>query len=258
MEFIIAESTEDMSRQAADRIASFVTADPSCVLGLATGTTPIGLYACLVDDCAQGKLSFADVTTFNLDEYRGLAPEHDQSYRYFMKQHLFDHVDIDQARTHVPEGSNPDAEAVCAAIRATLSELFGPAVCAAYEQAIEEAGGVDLQLLGLGPNGHIGFNEPEDTFPKTTHCVDLTESTIQANSRLFDSVDEVPRQAYTMGIGTIMAARSVLVVVEGSHKAEIVKQAFFGPVTPEVPASILQFHPNATVIVDPAAGALCK
>ena len=137
MEFIIAESTEDMSRRAADRIASFVEADPSCVLGLATGTTPIGLYACLVDDCAQDKISFADVTTFNLDEYRGLDPEHDQSYRYFMKKHLFDHVDIDQARTHVPEGSNPDAEAVCAA----------------YEQAIEEAGGIDLQLLGLGPNG---------------------------------------------------------------------------------------------------------
>ncbi|MFR3092851.1 MAG: 6-phosphogluconolactonase, partial [Eggerthella lenta] len=115
MEFIIAESTEDMSRRAADRIASFVEADPSCVLGLATGTTPIGLYACLVDDCAQGKISFADVTTYNLDEYRGLDPEHDQSYRYFMKKHLFDHVDIDQARTHVPEGSNPDAEAVCAA-----------------------------------------------------------------------------------------------------------------------------------------------
>ena len=125
MEFIIAESTEDMSRQAADRIASYVDADPSCVLGLATGTTPIGLYACLVDDCAQDKISFADVTTFNLDEYRGLNPEHDQSYRYFMKKHLFDHVDIDQARTHVPEGSNPDAEAVCAAIRATLAELFG-------------------------------------------------------------------------------------------------------------------------------------
>ena len=121
MEFIIAESTEDMSRQAADRIASFVEADPTCVLGLATGTTPIGLYACLVDDCAKGKISFADVTTFNLDEYRGLDPEHDQSYRYFMKKHLFDHVDIDQARTHVPEGSNPDAEAVCSA----------------YEQAIE-------------------------------------------------------------------------------------------------------------------------
>ena len=155
MEFIIAESTEDMSRQAADRIASYVDADPSCVLGLATGTTPIGLYACLVEDCAAGKISFADVTTFNLDEYRGLDPEHDQSYRYFMKKHLFDHVDIDQARTHVPEGANPDADAVCAA----------------YEEAIEAAGGIDLQLLGLGPNGHIGFNEPEDAFPATTHYV---------------------------------------------------------------------------------------
>ena len=147
MEFIIAESTEDMSRRAADRIASFVEADPSCVLGLATGTTPIGLYACLVDDCAQGKISFADVTTFNLDEYRGLDPEHDQSYRYFMKKHLFDHVDIDQARTHVPEGSNPDAEAVCAA----------------YEQAIEEAGGIDLQLLGLGPNRAHRLQRRRDT-----------------------------------------------------------------------------------------------
>ena len=134
MEFIIAESTEDMSRRAADRIASFVEADPACVLGLATGTTPIGLYACLVDDCAQGKISFADVTTFNLDEYRGLNPEHDQSYRYFMKKHLFDHVDIDQARTHVPEGSNPDAEAVCAV----------------YEQAIEEAGGIEAACEALG------------------------------------------------------------------------------------------------------------
>ena len=149
MEFIIAESTEDMSRQAADRIASYVDADPSCVLGLATGTTPIGLYACLVEDCAAGKISFADVTTFNLDEYRGLNPEHDQSYRYFMKKHLFDHVDIDQARTHVPEGFNPDADAVCAA----------------YEEAIEAAGGIDLQLLGLGPNGHIGFNEPGGHVP---------------------------------------------------------------------------------------------
>ena len=242
MEFIIAESTEDMSRQAADRIASYVDADPSCVLGLATGTTPIGLYACLVEDCAAGKISFADVTTFNLDEYRGLDPEHDQSYRYFMKKHLFDHVDIDQARTHVPEGANPDADAVCAA----------------YEEAIEAAGGIDLQLLGLGPNGHIGFNEPEDTFPATTHCVDLTESTIQANSRLFDSIDDVPRQAYTMGIGTIMAAEEILVVANGSDKADIVRRAFFGPVTPEVPASILQFHPNVTVVVDKEAGALCQ
>ena len=241
MEFIIAESAQDMGRRAADRIASFVQSDPACVLGLATGTTPIGLYADLVADCKTGKLSFADVTTFNLDEYRGLAPEHDQSYRYFMKKHLFDHVDIDQARTHVPEGSNPDAEAVCAA----------------YEQAIEEAGGIDLQLLGLGPNGHIGFNEPEDTFPKATHCVDLTESTIQANSRLFNSADEVPRQAYTMGIGTIMAAKQILLVVSGEDKADIVREVFFGPVTPKVPASILQFHPNAIAVVDEAAFSKC-
>lgn len=242
MEFIIAQSTADMSRRAADRIAMRVHVEPDCVLGLATGTTPIGLYANLVSDCAENKVSFAEVTTFNLDEYRGLPAEHNQSYRYFMKQHLFDHVDIDQSHTYVPEGSNPDAEAVCAA----------------YEEAIEAAGGIDLQLLGLGPNGHIGFNEPDVSFPACTHCVDLTESTIQANSRLFDSADDVPRQAYTMGIGTIMAARSILVVVEGAHKAEIVKQAFFGPVTPQVPASILQFHPDVTVIVDPAAGALCE
>lgn len=242
MEFIIAESVEDMSRRAADRIAMRVDVEPDCVLGLATGTTPIGLYACLVDDCAAGKVSFAEVTTFNLDEYRGLSGEHDQSYRYFMNHHLFDHVDIDKAHTHVPEGSNPDAQAVCVE----------------YEAAIEEAGGIDLQLLGLGPNGHIGFNEPCDVFPRATHCVDLTESTIKANSRLFDSIDDVPRQAYTMGIGTIMAARSVLVVVEGEHKADIVKQAFFGPITPQVPASILQFHPDVTVIVDPAAGKFCR
>lgn len=242
MEFIIAESAEDMGRRAADRIASWVTAEPDCVLGLATGTTPIGLYAELVKDCAAGKVSFAETTTFNLDEYRGLPGGHEQSYRFFMNRHLFDHVDIDKARTHVPEGSNPQAEVVCAE----------------YEQAIEQAGGIDLQLLGLGPNGHIGFNEPEDTFPKATHCVDLTESTIQANSRLFDSIDDVPRQAYTMGIGTIMAARSILVVVEGAHKAEIVRKAFFGPVTPQVPASILQFHPDVTVITDPAAGELCR
>ena len=242
MEFIIANSVEEMSRLAADRISMQVEADPSCVLGLATGTTPIGLYADLVEDCAQGKVSFADVTTFNLDEYRGLSPEHDQSYRYFMKKHLFDHIDIDQARTHVPAGSDLDAQAVCRD----------------YEEAIEAAGGIDLQLLGLGPNGHIGFNEPCDEFPACTHMVDLTESTIEANSRLFDCIDDVPRQAYTMGIGTIMAARTVLVVVEGAHKAEIVKRAFFGPVTPDVPASILQFHQNATIIVDAEAGKLCR
>ena len=242
MNFIIADDYEDMSRKAADVIEEWLENDPSCVLGLATGTTPIGLYKQLVEDCAAGEISFADVTTFNLDEYRGLSGDHDQSYRYFMNDNLFDHVDIDKARTHVPDGSNPDASAVCDD----------------YEAAIEEAGGVDLQLLGLGHNGHIGFNEPAPDFPKTTHIVELTESTIQANSRLFDSIDDVPREAYTMGIGTIMRARSVLVVANGEGKADIVRRAFFGPVTPEVPASVLQFHPNLTVIVDAEAGALCK
>ena len=242
MKLLIEESYEDMSRRAADVIAEVVVEKPNCVLGLATGSTPIGLYADLVSDCKEGKISFKDVSTYNLDEYRGLAGDHDQSYRYFMNVNLFDHVDIDKAATHVPDGACEDADAACAA----------------YEEAIEAAGGVDIQLLGLGHNGHIGFNEPCDEFPKATHCVTLSESTIQANSRLFDSIDEVPREAYTMGIGTIMKAKKILVVANGEGKADIVRRAFFGPVTPEVPASILQFHPDVTVIVDAAAGALCK
>lgn len=242
MKLLIEESYEDMSRRAADVIAEVVVEEPNCVLGLATGSTPIGLYADLVSDCKEGKISFKDVSTYNLDEYRGLAGDHDQSYRYFMNVNLFDHVDIDKAATHVPDGACEDADAACAA----------------YEEAIEAAGGVDIQLLGLGHNGHIGFNEPCDEFPKATHCVTLTESTIQANGRLFDSIDEVPREAYTMGIGTIMKAKKILVVANGEGKADIVRRAFFGPVTPEVPASILQFHPDVTVIVDAAAGALCK
>ena len=242
MKLLIEESYEDMSRRAADVIAEVVVEKPNCVLGLATGSTPIGLYADLVSDCKEGKISFKDVSTYNLDEYRGLAGDHDQSYRYFMNVNLFDHVDIDKAATHVPDGACEDADAACAA----------------YEEAIEAAGGVDIQLLGLGHNGHIGFNEPCDEFPKATHCVTLTESTIQANSRLFDSIDEVPREAYTMGIGTIMKAKKIPVVANGEGKADIVRRAFFGPVTPEVPASILQFHPDVTVIVDAAAGALCK
>ncbi|RNL41344.1 glucosamine-6-phosphate deaminase [Paraeggerthella hongkongensis] len=240
MNIIIADTYEEMSRKAADVIADCLAGDPSCVLGLATGSTPIGLYAELVRDCEAGKISFADATTFNLDEYRGLDPQHDQSYRYFMQQNLFDHVDVDVARTHVPDGSNPDADAACAA----------------YEEAIAREGGVDLQLLGLGHNGHIGFNEPCECFPVDTHVVELTESTIQANSRLFDSIDEVPREAYTMGIGTIMRAAKVLVVANGEGKAQIVRDAFFGPVTPQVPASVLQLHPDVTVIVDKEAGAL--
>lgn len=239
MKIVIADDYKAMSRMAADEIEALVNEDPSCVLGLATGSTPLGLYADLVADFEAGKVSFKDVTTFNLDEYCGLGADNPQGYRYFMNENLFDKVDVPAASTHVPEGRSGDLEAE--GVR--------------YDRMIEEAGGIDLQLLGLGHNGHIGFNEPCGEFPKGTHVVQLTESTINANSRLFDSVDEVPRQAITMGIGTIMAARRVLVVASGSDKADIVKEAFLGPVTPEVPASILQFHPDALVIVDEAAGA---
>jgi glucosamine-6-phosphate deaminase len=241
VKLVVADSYEDMSRKAADLFAALLEEQPTCVLGLATGTTPIGLYDCLVDDCKRGALSFADAQTFNLDEYRGLAPDHPQSYHYFMRTHLFDRVDIDLSRTHVPDGANPDAQAACEA----------------YERAIEQAGGIDLQLLGLGHNGHVGFNEPADSFPVCTHSVTLTQSTIDANSRLFDSADEVPREAYTMGIGTIMKARKIVLVASGQGKAQIVHDAFFGPVTPQVPASVLQLHRDVTVVVDREAGSLC-
>ncbi len=240
MEVVICDSYEDMSRRAADVFAAQIQEEPESILGLATGSTPIGLYADLVKDYQDGIIDFSKIQTFNLDEYRGLDPEHDQSYRYFMQKNLFDHVNIDPTATHVPDGANPDADAACAA----------------YEEAIDIAGGIDLQLLGLGHNGHIGFNEPCDEFPVGTHLVELTESTIRANSRLFDSIDEVPREAYTMGIGTIMKARGIVLVASGEDKAKIVREVVLGPVKPEVPASVLQLHPNVTVFVDAAAGAL--
>ena len=226
-----------MSRRAAAIIAAQVTLKPDCVLGLATGSTPIGAYAQLVKWYQQGDLSFAQVKSANLDEYRGLAPDHDQSYRYFMQHNLFNHVDIKPENTNVPNGmaADPGAE------------------CSRYDQVIQDLGGVDLQLLGMGHNGHIGFNEPADEFVRETHVVDLTESTIQANARFFASADEVPRQAMTMGIQTIMQARKVLVAVSGQGKAEIVKKAFTGPVTPQVPASILQMHPDVILVGDKAA-----
>ncbi len=241
MRFIVADNYSYLSRNAAAELAHYITKRPSCVLGLATGTTPIGLYNELVKTYECGDLSFAQVSTFNLDEYRGLSGDHEQSYRAFMDRHLFDRVDIDKAHTHVPDGANPDAAVVCNS----------------YEAAIEASGGIDVQLLGLGHNGHIGFNEPAADFPRTTHLVRLTQSTIDANSRLFSSKDEVPREAYTMGVGTIMRARAILLVVQGASKANIVRRACFGPVTPNVPASILQFHHNLTVLVDREAAAQC-
>ena len=240
MRIIVAKDYKDMSRKAANIISAQIITKPNCVLGLATGSSPIGTYDQLVEWYEKGDLDFSQVSSVNLDEYRGLDHNHDQSYYYFMHEHLFDRVNIDPANTNVPDGTEPDAEKECRR----------------YEELIASYGGVDLQLLGLGHNGHIGFNEPAPAFDKETHCVDLTESTIEANKRFFASADDVPRQAYTVGIGTIMKAKKILVVVSGEDKAEIVAKAFYGDVTPEVPASILQFHPDVTVVVDEAAA--CK
>ena len=232
-----AKDYNDMSRKAANIISAQIILKPNSVLGLATGSTPIGTYSQLVDWYKKGDLDFSEVTSVNLDEYKGLPGTNEQSYYYFMHQHLFDRVNIDPERTNVPNGMEPDAEKECGR----------------YEELIRSLGGVDLQLLGLGHNGHIGFNEPGEAFEKETHCVDLTESTIEANKRFFASADDVPKQAYTMGIKTIMQAKKILIVVNGENKADIVKRAFFGPVTPEVPASILQLHNDVTLVGDEAA-----
>ena len=237
MKIYKAKDYKDMSRKAANIISAQVIMKPNCVLGLATGSTPIGTYDQLVEWYNKGDLDFSEVTTVNLDEYKGLPRTNDQSYYYFMHQHLFDRVNIDPERTNVPNGMEPDAEKECGR----------------YEELIRSLGGVDLQLLGLGHNGHIGFNEPGEAFEKETHSVDLTESTIEANKRFFASADDVPKQAYTMGIKTIMQAKKILIVVNGENKADIVERAFFGPVTPEVPASILQLHNDVTLVGDEAA-----
>lgn len=237
MQIIKATDYDKMSRRAANIIAAQVLMKPDCVLGLATGSTPIGTYKELIAKFEAGELDFGDVTSINLDEYKGLSPENDQSYRYFMNHNLFDYVNINPERTFVPNGLEADAEKACEE----------------YNEIIHSVGGIDLQLLGLGHNGHIGFNEPADVFEKDTHCVDLTQSTIDANARFFASMEDVPKQAYTMGIRTIMQAKKIVVVVSGKDKAKIVKEAFFGPVTPKIPASVLQLHPDVVLIGDEEA-----
>ena len=237
MRILKAKDYKEMSEMAADIIGAQVLLKPDAVLGLATGSTPIGTYEELVKRYESGRLDFRKIKTVNLDEYRGLTKDNDQSYYYFMHSHLFDHINIDKAKTNVPDGMEPDA------IKAGED----------YENIISNFGGIDLQLLGLGNNGHIGFNEPCDEFIDKTHVVDLTQSTIEANKRFFASIDEVPKQAYTMGIGSIMRAKRVLMLVSGKGKAQIVKDAFFGPVTPNVPASILQLHNDFILIGDAEA-----
>ncbi len=225
------------SRVAANIVSAQIIMKPDCVLGLATGATPIGMYEQLVRWYEKGDLDFSAVRSVNLDEYRGLPQEDVHSYRYFMDTHLFDRVNIDKRNTYVPDGMEEDAEAACRK----------------YNDVIRMLGGIDLQVLGLGHNGHIGFNEPGGAFEKETHCVTLSESTIRANARFFDSEADVPRQACTMGIKNIMQAKKIVVIVCGESKREIVRRSFCGEITPEVPASVLQLHNDVTLVGDEAA-----
>ena len=229
-----AKDYQDMSRKAANIISAQIIMKPNCVLGLATGSSPVGTYKQLIEWYNKGDLDFSQITSVNLDEYKGLSGDNDQSYRYFMNTNLFDHVNIDKARTFVPDGLEPDPQKACAA----------------YNEIIRSHGGIDLQLLGLGRNGHIGFNEPGAAFEKETHCVDLTESTIEANKRFFASEDDVPKQAYTMGVGTILRAKAILLVVSGKDKAEALNAVVNGPITPQVPGSVLRLHPNVIIVAD--------
>ena len=236
MKIYKAKDYADMSRKAANIISAQIIMKPECVLGLATGSTPVGLYKQLVEWYKKGDLDFAKVTSVNLDEYKGLSGDNDQSYRYFMNTNLFDHVNIDKTKTYVPNGLEEDSEKACTD----------------YNAIIRSVGGVDMQLLGIGGNGHIGFNEPGEAFEKETHCVNLTESTIKANARFFASMDEVPKQAYTMGIKSIMSAKKILLIATGEAKADALYKSLYGPITPNVPASILQLHPDVTVVADEA------
>lgn len=232
-----------MSRKAANLISAQVILKPECVLGLATGGTPVGVYSQLVDWYKKGDLDFSKVHTVNLDEYIGLPVTHPQSYRSFMNENLFRHVNIPVENTNVPNGNARNMEAEC--LR--------------YETLIDSLGGVDMQLLGIGNTGHIGFNEPHDRFDTITHVVTLNEVTIQANARFFENDEaKVPRRAVTMGIRTIMKAQKIVLVANGANKAEILEKALFGPINPQIPASVLQLHRDVTVFADEAALAVIR
>ena len=237
MKILLTDSYDEMSRRAAKIFAAQLTLKPDSVLGLATGSTPLGLYAELARLCAAGELNFSKVRSVNLDEYVGLSASHPQSYRHFMDENLFSRVNIARENTFVPDGTAKDPAAACSG----------------YDKRIRELGGIDLQLLGLGHDGHIGFNEPGDCFVPGTHVVTLTEQTIDANARFFASREDVPRQAVTMGIGQILQARRIVLLVSGGDKAEILYKAVRGPVTPRVPASVLQLHADVTLLGDRAA-----
>lgn len=238
MKIIIAKDYEEMSKEAALLIAEEIRSKPNSVLGLATGSTPIGCYQELVRMYKEKGLDFSAVTSFNLDEYFGLPADHEQSYAYFMQKNLFTQINIDIKNTHIPNGVTKNVEEECQK----------------YDSLIEEKGGIDLQLLGVGVNGHIGFNEPDEELKIGTHLVDLTENTIKANSRFFHSIEEVPKKAITMGLGPIMKAKKILLLASGKNKAEIIAKIVNGKCSTKVPASILQVHPQLTIIVDEEIG----
>ena len=232
MKFIMVDTYEKLSRQAANIISAQVILKPDSVLGLATGSSPLGTYKQLIEWYEKGDIDFSKVVSVNLDEYVGLDGANDQSYRYFMNKNFFEHINIDISNTFVPNG--------CAV------DLAGEGK--RYDGHIGGLGGIDLQLLGIGLDGHIGFNEPDKYFVKSTHIVDLHESTIKANSRFFANIDEVPKRAITMGMVSIMQAKKILLIASGKEKRDILEKAFYGPITPEIPASILLLHPDITVI----------
>ena len=242
MQICKVKNYQELSRKAANLIAAQIILKPDSVLGLATGSSPVGTYDRLVEMYQDGDLDFSEITTVNLDEYKGLSGSHEQSYRYFMNTHLFHRINISYDHTYVPDGTETDSHKACQA----------------YNELLHQVGPADLQILGLGHDGHIGFNEPGEAFEKETHCVDLTESTIKANARFFESMDEVPKQAYTMGIKNIMAAKKILLVATGSAKADALYKSLYGPITPNVPASILQLHQDVTVVADEDALSLIK
>jgi glucosamine-6-phosphate deaminase len=242
MRVIVAKNYDELSDLAARQIGELVNEKPAAVLGLATGSTPEGMYKRLVELYNEGIVDFSKTLSFNLDEYKGLKGEHPQSYRYFMNTNLFNYINIDKSNTYVPDGTAENIEEEC------LS----------YDERITAAGGIDLQVLGIGNNGHIGFNEPSDFLYMGTHLTDLTEDTINANSRFFDSKDEVPTQAITMGLGGIMKAKRIMLLASGEKKAPIISKLVDGKISTKIPASILQVHPDVIVIVDEAAASLLK
>ena len=240
MKVIITVNYDEMSKKAAEIVKKQIKEKPNTVLGLATGSTPLGMYKHLIEMYKRGEIDFSNVITFNLDEYIGLSPDHPQSYHYFMFHNFFNHINIKKENVHIPNGIAEDLEEECRK----------------YEEEIEKAGGIDLQILGIGVNGHIGFNEPEESIETKTHVVTLTEDTINANKRFFKSAEEVPRKAITMGLGSIMKAKKIVLLASGKNKAEAIKETIKGQLTTKVPATVLALHPDVIIIIDKEAASL--